>query len=85
MGYRESAGEILGRSLPIEKKCVILHRQKRITTVYATSDEKSSGGKKSQWLFDSEAVNKKPRLDFAKREVTRDYPPVMKNRVSTKA
>jgi hypothetical protein len=60
-----------------------LHRQKRITTVYATSDGKSSGEKKNRWFFDSEAVNKQPRLDFAKREATLDCPPVMGNRVST--
>jgi hypothetical protein len=54
VGYRESAGEILGRSLPIEKKCVILHRQKRITTVYATSDEKSSGASSPAWILPKE-------------------------------
>jgi hypothetical protein len=44
-----------------------LHRQKRITTVYATSDEKSSGEKKNRWFFDSEAVNKKAPPGFCQK------------------
>ena len=40
---QKDAGKIHGRVLRMEKKCVPLHRQKRITTVYATSDEKPVG------------------------------------------
>ena len=45
---------MIGQALYFIRMVQTLHRQKRITTVYATSDEKSSGASSPAWILPKE-------------------------------